>query len=147
MTRNSNKSSSADEIYERDVMYHLVLDLHKIYIRFILDLLRFTLAAYSSANSVQAEYQCLQVSSWGSSILPDESVCSSRYQYKSSLSSLSNTLLVPMTRKVTYGPRSFAVSGPTVWNTLPSTLHASTTTLGQFQSGLKTTLFCLAYGT
>ena len=56
-------------------------------------------------------------------------------------------LLVPRTRTVTYGPRSFAVSGPTVWNTLPSTLRVSTTTLGQFQSGVKTILFCLAYGT
>ena len=41
-------------------------------------------------------------------------------------------LLVPRTRTVTYGPRNFAVSGPTVWNTLPSTLRVSTTTLGQF---------------
>jgi len=55
-------------------------------------------------------------------------------------------LLVTRTRTVTYGPRSFAVSGPTVWNTLPSTLHVSTTTLGQFQSGVKTILFRLAYG-
>ena len=52
-----------------------------------------------------------------------------------------------VTRTVTYGPRSFAVSGPTVWKTLPSTLRVSTTTLGQFQSGLKTILFRLAYGT
>jgi len=56
-------------------------------------------------------------------------------------------LQVPRTRTVTYGPRSFAVSGPTIWNTLPSTLRVSTTTLGQFQSGLKTMLFRLAYGT
>jgi len=55
--------------------------------------------------------------------------------------------LVPRTRTVTYGPQSFAVSGPTVWNTLPSTLRVSTTTLGQFQNGLKTILFRLAYGT
>ena len=55
-------------------------------------------------------------------------------------------LVVPRTRMVTYGPRSFAVSAPTLWNTLPSTLHASTTALGQFQSGLKTILFRLAYG-
>jgi len=54
---------------------------------------------------------------------------------------------MPRTRTVTYGPRSFAVSGPTVWNTLPATLRVSTTTLGQFQSGLKTILFRLAYGT
>jgi len=54
--------------------------------------------------------------------------------------------LVPRTRTATYGPRSFAVSGPTIWNTLPLTLRALTTTLGQFQSGLKTILFRLAYG-
>jgi len=54
--------------------------------------------------------------------------------------------MVPRTRPVTYEQRSFAVSGPTIWNTLPSTLRASTTTLGQFQSGLKTILFHLAYG-
>jgi len=56
-------------------------------------------------------------------------------------------LQVPRTRTVTYGPQSFAVSGPTIWNILPLTLRVSTTTLGQFQSGLKTMLFCLAYGT
>jgi len=56
-------------------------------------------------------------------------------------------LLVLRTRTVTYGSRSFAVSGPTVWNTLPSTLRVSTTMLGQFQSGVKTILFRLAYGT
>jgi len=50
-------------------------------------------------------------------------------------------------RTVTYGPQSFAVSGPTVWNTLPSTLRVSTTMLGHFQRGLKTILFRLAYGT
>ena len=56
-------------------------------------------------------------------------------------------LLMPRMRTVTYGPRSFAVSGLTIWNTLPSTLRVSATTLGQFQSGLKTILFHLAYGT
>jgi len=103
-----------------------------------------------AACSVQAEQCCLQVSLWGSSILPDESVCvpvatnTSRCYLHSATH---GDLLVPRTRTVTYGPPSFAVSGPTVWNTLPSTLRASTTTLGQFHSGLKTTLFCLAYGT
>jgi len=52
-------------------------------------------------------------------------------------------LLVPRTRTVTYGPRSFAVSGPTAWNTLPSTLRVSTTTLGQFQSGVKAITYLL----
>ena len=35
---------------------------------------------------------------------------------------------------------SSAVSGPSVWNDLPPTLHASSTTLGQFQNKLKTTI-------
>jgi len=56
-------------------------------------------------------------------------------------------LLVPRKRTVTYGLRSFAVSCPAVWNTLPSTLRVSTTTLGHFQSGVKTILIRLAYGT
>ena len=50
-------------------------------------------------------------------------------------------------RTITYGPRSFAVSGPCVWNDLTPTLRASPGTLGQFQSTLKTILFCSAYGT
>jgi len=45
-----------------------------------------------------------------------------------------------------YGSRSFAVSGPRVWNDLPPTLHSSSITLGHEQSRLKTTLFRLAYG-
>jgi len=50
---------------------------------------------------------------------------------------------VPRMRTVTYGPRSFAVLGPTVWNTLPSTLHVSTTMLVQFQSKDNTVSFGL----
>jgi len=58
-------------------------------------------------------------------------------------------LMVPRTRTrtITYGSRSFAVSEPRVWNDLPPTLRASSTTLGQFQNSLKTTLFRLAYTT
>jgi len=48
-------------------------------------------------------------------------------------------------RMLTYGPRSFAVCGPCVWNDLPPTLHASPGTLRQFQNIPKTTLFCSAY--
>jgi len=56
-------------------------------------------------------------------------------------------LMVPRTRTITYGSRSFAVRGPRVWNDLPPSLRASSTTLGQFQSRLNTRLFRLAYGT
>jgi len=55
-------------------------------------------------------------------------------------------LLVPRTSTSTYGPRSFAVSGPSVWNKLPATLRVSPT-LGQFQSKLKAVLFRSAYET
>ena len=51
-------------------------------------------------------------------------------------------LMVSWARTSTYGQRSFAVSGPSVWNDL---LRSSSTTLGQFQNKLKTVLFCLAY--
>jgi len=55
-------------------------------------------------------------------------------------------LMVSRTRTITYGSRSFAVSGPCGWNDLPPTLRSSSTTLGQFQSRLKTTLSRLTYG-
>jgi len=53
-------------------------------------------------------------------------------------------LMVPRMRMITYGSRSFAVSGPGVWNDLPPTLRSSSTTPGQFQSRLKTILFHFA---
>ena len=45
-----------------------------------------------------------------------------------------------------YGPCSFAVSGPTSWNSLPQSFCDASLTLGQFQRRLKTSLFRLAYG-
>ena len=56
-------------------------------------------------------------------------------------------LIVPRTRLVHYGPRSFSVSGPVHWNSLPLTVRDPTLTAGQFRSKLKTELFCRAYGT
>jgi len=90
----------------------------------------FILNHYISSTSVPAGWPCLFYA-----------------RHQQSATDQPTTLRTPRTRTVTYGPRSFAVSGPTVWNTLPSTLRVSTTTLGQFQSGLKTMLFRLAYGT
>ena len=55
-------------------------------------------------------------------------------------------LLVPRTSTSTHGPRSFAVSGLSVWNKLPATLRVSPT-FGQFQSKLKAVLFRSAYET
>jgi len=64
------------------------------------------------------------------------------------LSATYGDLLVPRTSTSTYGPRSFAVSGPSVWNKLPATLRVSPTpTLGQFQSKLKAVRFRSAHET
>ena len=60
---------------------------HLMYCR----LWRLTLAAYLSANNVQAVYHCLQVSTRGSSILSDRNVCSGCCQHWPSLSSFSST--------------------------------------------------------
>ena len=56
-----------------------------------------------------------------------------------------NQYLVPRTRTITYGPRSFAVSGPCVWNDLPPTLRVSPGTLRQFQGALKTIVLSLIH--
>ena len=47
-----------------------------------------------------------------------------------------------LTRHIGYGWIQIFVCGPSVWNDLPPTLRASSTTFGQFQNKLKTVLFC-----
>jgi len=54
-------------------------------------------------------------------------------------------LSVPRTKTVRYGPRSFAVSGPTCLNSLPSSLKSMSFSPGKFCQRLKTTLLRLAY--
>src|SRR6218665_1210108 len=54
-------------------------------------------------------------------------------------------LAVPRTRGVRMGPRSFAVSGPTLWNSLPVELKTAHIPLETFKSKLKTYLFTIAY--
>ena len=49
-------------------------------------------------------------------------------------------LSVPRTQ-TTYGDRSFAVSGPVSWNSLPVALHSSDVTEETFRRHLKTFLF------
>jgi len=41
----------------------------------------------------------------------------------------------------TYGPRSFAVAGPTIWNNLPEYLHDPELSIDNFRRQLKTFLF------
>jgi len=66
--------------------------------------------------------------------------CCQHYGRRNLRSATHGDLLMPRS----YGPRSFTV---TVWNDLPPTLRASPGTLRQFQSTLKTILFCSAYRT
>jgi len=56
-------------------------------------------------------------------------------------------LAVPRSRTSRYGQRSFAVSGPTLWNSLPLNVRDSSLTLTQFCTRLKTVLFSRAYAT
>jgi len=66
----------------------------------------------------------------------------SRYQLRSSQS---NQLTVPPVKLSTYGPRSFAVAGPTVWNNLyiglAVYLRDPELSLDNFRRQLKTFLF------
>ena len=54
-------------------------------------------------------------------------------------------LATPRTRTRRFGPRSFRVSGPAVWNSLPEDIANPELSLEHFKTGLKTHLFRLAY--
>ena len=54
-------------------------------------------------------------------------------------------LTTPRTRTRRFGPRSFRVSGPTVWNSLLEDIANPELSLEHFKTGLKTHLFRLAY--
>jgi len=56
-------------------------------------------------------------------------------------------LAVPRSRTTRYSQRCFAVSGPTLWNSLPLSVRDPSLTLTQFCARLKTVLFCRAYET
>ena len=59
-------------------------------------------------------------------------------------SSTSSELVIPLARLVTVGDRSFAVAGPTLWNTLPEDI-ASSPSLLVFRRKQKTHLFRQSY--
>ena len=61
-----------------------------------------------------------------------------RYQLQSSQS---NQLIVPPVKLSTYGPRSFAVAGPTIWNNLPEYLRDHELSAENCRRQLKTFLF------
>ena len=53
--------------------------------------------------------------------------------------------IIPRTKTVTFGPRSFRVSGPTFWNKLPLDMRDQNISYQQFKCKLKTFLFEQAY--
>ena len=54
-------------------------------------------------------------------------------------------LIVPRTKTVRYGDRSFAVSGLRLWNALPAELRTPDISLNDFKRGLKAMLFKQAF--
>ena len=63
-------------------------------------------------------------------------------QYSGRLRSAARSdLTIPRTRSVRMGPRSFAVSGPELWNSLAPELRNPSISLVNFKSLLKTELF------
>ena len=51
------------------------------------------------------------------------------------------SMTVPLVKLSTYGPRSFAVAGPTIWNNLPEYLRDPELSIDNFRRQLKTFLF------
>ena len=60
-------------------------------------------------------------------------------------SAVRGDLTVPRTKTRCFGPRSFRVSGPVVWNSLPEDIRIPELPLERFKSMLKTPLFRQAY--
>ena len=54
-------------------------------------------------------------------------------------------LTIPRSRLARYGSRSFATSGPSIWNSLPPTVRDMSLTFTGFCSRLKTELYKQAY--
>jgi hypothetical protein len=65
--------------------------------------------------------------------------------FRSLRSTARGCLVIPRTKTVTIGPRSFATAGPTFWNSLPAHLRDDSISLLCFKSSLKAYLFKQAY--
>jgi len=59
--------------------------------------------------------------------------------------SLRGYLVVPATKTVCYGPRSFAVAGPATWNSLPASLRDDQLSVPAFRRLIKAELSTRAY--
>ena len=70
-----------------------------------------------------------------------------RYSRSHLRSAAGGDLAVPRSRTTTCGQRSFSVSGPSLWNSLPLSIRDPSLTMTQFCTHLKTFLFRRAYCT
>jgi len=78
-------------------------------------------------------YECLHqlaASYLESMIFPISAVSTRRYLRSAG----QGDLVVPRTRTVGFGPRSFSVAGPSLWNTLPSDMKQSSLSIAPFCS-------------
>ena len=90
-------------------------------------------------------YKCLRQAA--PLCLTDMCVPVSAVQWRHGLrSAVREDLEVPRCNLARYGQRSFNVSGPSLWNSLPLTVRDSSLTLAQFCTRLKTFLFTQVYG-
>jgi hypothetical protein len=89
-------------------------------------------------------YRCLHdlAPPYLASSLHREAELDSRRRLRSSVDT--DILLVPRSRLVTAGDRSFPVAGPRIWNNLPETVR-SAPSLFSFKQRLKTVLFSRHY--
>ena len=60
-------------------------------------------------------------------------------------SAVRGDLIDPPTRTVRYGPRSFAVAGPSTWKALPAPLRNNELSVVSFRRQLKTELYSRVY--
>ena len=113
-------------------------------------------AAHSSGNRLLLFFLCLfpkQRHTWYSLTLIMVVVLSmclpvSATQRRHGLrSAVRGDLEVPRCNPARYGQRSFYVSGPSLWNSLPLTVRDSSLTLTQFWTRLKTFMSTRAYRT
>ena len=71
-------------------------------------------------------------------------ICCTAFQTSHLRSSTSSELVIPLSRLVAVGDRSFAVAGPRLWNTLPEDITSAPSLL-VFRRKLKTHLFRQSY--
>ena len=107
------------------------------------------LQIWHAACILQAAHHGVQVPAYGRSSLSARNVCSCRCQHWAPVpirSASHGDLTVMRTRTSKYILHSFAVSSPSISNSLLPAIRQSTT-LRQFQKQLKTFLFWWTYGT